>query len=230
MLGSVVIDRAQRILNDTTAVRWPAADLLDWLNEGQKAAVRLAPEAFTVTANLQLAPGVRQNITTLASTGSVNVPLRLIDITHNVTDATGLPPLRAIRLTNRRSLDQYNPDWPSDTAAATVQHYMFDSRNPREFFVYPAQPATGMGFVEIVYSAEPTDLANEAASIGLDDSYASALVDYIIHRALSSDAEYGGNSAKVAQHFNQFMGAVMQKTQADLTVEPVPSTTTVEAG
>ena len=228
MLASVVIDRAQRILNDESAVRWSEANLLDWLNEGQKAAVRLAPEAYTVTAFVQLATGVRQNLTSLASTATLEVPLRLIDVTRNVTDATGLPALRAIRLANRRSLDQYNPDWPTDTAAAVVQHYMFDSRNPREFFVYPAQPASGQGFVEIVYSAEPADLSATSDPIVLDDGYASALVDYIVHRALSTDAEYGANPQRVAQHFNQFMGAVMQKTQADLTVEPVPSTTSVE--
>jgi len=228
MQGSVVIDRAQRILNDTTAVRWPAADLLDWLNEGQKAAVRIAPEAYTVTANVQLATGARQNLVTIAAAAAVEVPLRLIEITRNVTDATGFPALRAIRMVNRRALDQANPDWPTDATNALVENYMFDSRNPKEFFVYPPQPAAGQGFVEVIYSAEPTDLTADTDPIALDDAFAPALVDYIVHRALSTDAEYGSNPARVAQHFNQFMGAMTQKTQTDLTVEPVPATTSVE--
>ena len=230
MLGSVITDRAQKILNDTTAVRWTLVELIDWLNEGQKAAVRIAPEANTVTAFVQLVTGPRQNLATLAATAAIAVPLRLIDVTRNVTDATGLPALRAIRITNRRSLDQYNPDWPSDTGVALVQHYMFDSRNPKEFFVYPPQPAASQGFVEVVYSAEPADLANGTIAISLDDSYAAALVDYVVHRALSSDAEYGANPAKVAQHYNQFFGAIQQKSVADLTVEPVPATTVSEDG
>ena len=227
MLGSAVIDRAQRILNDTTAVRWLAADLLDWLNEGQLAAVRIAPEAHTVTAIFQLVTGVRQNLTALAVTASTEAPLRLIEVVRNVTDATGFPALRAIRMVNRRSLDQGNPDWPADTAAALVENYMFDSRNPKEFMVYPPQPATG-GFVEVVYSAEPAALSLDSDPIALDDSYGPALVDYIVYRALSTDAEYGENSAKVAQHFNQFMGALTQKTGIDASVEPLPATTTVE--
>ena len=230
MLGSVITDRAQKILNDTSGVRWPVADLIDWLNEGQKAAVRIAPEANTVTAFMQLATGVRQNLTSLAVTATTAVPLRLIDVTRNVTDATGLPALRAVRIANRRALDQYNPDWPADTGVALVQHYMFDSRNPKEFFVYPPQPAVSQGWVEVVYSGEPTDLANGTESIALDDSYAAALVDYVVHRALSADAEYGANPQRIAQHYNQFFGAIQQKSVADLTVEPVPATTVSEDG
>lgn len=228
MQGSVVIDRAQRILNDTTAVRWLAADLLDWLNEGQKAAVRIAPEAYTVTANMQLATGVRQNLTAMAVVATTEVPLRLIEVVRNVTDATGFPALRGVRLVNRRALDQVNPDWPTDTAAALVENYMFDSRNPKEFMVYPPQPAAGQGFVEVVYSAEPADLSADTDPIVLDDSYAPALVDYIVYRAVSTDAEYGDNPAKVAQHFNQFMSALNQKSGIDPSVEPLPATTPSE--
>ena len=229
MLGSEVIDRAQRILNDTSAIRWPAADLLDWLNEGQKAAVRVAPESYTVTAFIQLATGVRQNLVTLAAAGTpTGVPLRLIEVVRNVTDNTGFPALRAIRMINRRSLDQANPDWPTDTDAALVENYMFDSRNPKEFMVYPPQPSTLQGYVEVVYSAEPADLSVDTDPIILADSYAPALTDYVVSRALSTDAEYGENSAKVALHYNQFFGAMTQKTTADLAVEPVPATTKVE--
>jgi len=230
MLGSVITDRAQKILNDTSGVRWPVADLIDWLNEGQKAAVRISPEANTVTAFMQLVEGPRQNLTALAVTATTAVPLRLIDVTRNVTDATGLPALRAVRLANRRSLDQYNPDWPSDTGATLVQHYLFDSRNPTEFFVYPPQPNVSQGWVEIVYSGEPTDLASGASSIALADSYAAALVDYVVHRALSADAEYGSNPQRISQHYNQFYSALQQKTAADLTVEPAPATTVSEDG
>lgn len=228
MLGSVVIDRAQRILNDTTAVRWPAADLLDWLNEGQHAAVRIAPEAYTVTANMVLATGVRQNLTAMAVVATTEVPLRLIEVTRNVTDATGFPALSVVRLINRRALDQMNPDWPTDTDNAIVENYMFDSRNPKEFMVYPPQPAAGQGFVEVVYSAEPAALTVDSDPIVLDDSYAPALVDYIVYRALSTDAEYGANPAKTAQHFNQFMGALNQKSGIDAAVEPAPATTPSE--
>jgi len=227
MLGSVVIDRAQRILNDVTGVRWTTANLLDWLNEGQKATVRIAPEAYLVTAILQLTRGVRQNLTALAATAATEVPLRLVEVTRTVTDATGYPALRVIRMVTRRALDQANPEWPTETEVATVEHYMFDSRNPKEFMVYPPQLAAG-AFVEAVYSALPPDLSAEGDPISLDDSYAAPLVDYIVHRALSTDAEYGQNPAKIAQHFNQFMAGITQKTVADLTVEPVPADTTVE--
>jgi len=228
MLGSVITGRAQLILNDTSGIRWPVANLIDWLNEGQKATVRLAPEANCVSAYVQLVEGPRQDLTALCATAGTRVPMRLIDVTRNVTDATGLPALRAIRIVNRRALDQYDPDWPSATAVSLVQHYMFDSRNPKEFFVYPPQPAVTPGYVEVVYSAEPTDLANGTESIDLDDSYAAMLVDYVVHRALSADAEYGANPQRIAQHYNQFLAGVQSKSQQDLTVEPVPGDQVVE--
>lgn len=226
--GTQIIDRAQQILNDAGAVRWPRADLLDWLNEGMASTARLAPESYTVDANMIMVEGSRQNLTAMAVAAGTEAPLRLIDITHNVTDATGLPALRAVRHTNIKTLNQVNPDWHGDTPNALVDHYLFDSRNPKEFFVYPPQPSSGFGFVAVVYSAIPTPLAVEANNILLDDSYAEPLVDYILHRAFSIDAEYGVNPARVSQHFNQFLAGIMSKTTADLTVEPAPASTPVE--
>lgn len=224
MLASAVIDRAQRILNDVSAVRWPAADLLDWLNDGQRAVVHFAPEANRVTEFVQLAQGTKQDLTTLATT----VPLRLIDVTRNVTDGTGFPALRAIRSVDRRELDMVQPDWHTHTTSSTVTQFMFDKRNPTEFFVYPPQPAAGQGFVEIVYSAEPADLPNDSTNIGLSDTYVPALVDYIVFRALSYDAEYGANPGRVNAHWQAFLNGATGRSAVDPMVEPLPGTPPTE--
>lgn len=224
MQASLVIDRAQRILNDVSAVRWPAADLLDWLNDGQRAVVHYAPEANRVTEFVQLARGTKQDLTTLAT----DVPLRLIDVTRNVTDGTGFPALRAIRSVDRRELDMVQPDWHTHTTSATVIQFMFDKRNPTEFFVYPPQPAAGQGFVEIVYSAQPTDLTADTQQTVLSDTYVPALVDYIVFRALSYDAEYGANPGRVNAHWQAFLNGATGRSAVDPTVEPLPGTPPTE--
>ena len=44
--GQRVIDRAQEILQDTAGVRYPIADLVDYLNEGIVAIRRVRPDLF----------------------------------------------------------------------------------------------------------------------------------------------------------------------------------------
>ncbi|MBX9850020.1 MAG: hypothetical protein K2X64_12050, partial [Rhodocyclaceae bacterium] len=57
MLVSVVIGRASTILQDATGVRWPEAELVGWLNDGQREVVQVRHDAsvsngaITLTAN-----------------------------------------------------------------------------------------------------------------------------------------------------------------------------------
>jgi hypothetical protein len=224
MQASEVIDRAQIILNDTSAVRWLAADLLEWLNDGVRAICHFVPEASVTTEFVQLAQGTKQSLTTL-STGNA---LRLIDVTRNVTDGTGFPALRAVRSVDRRELDMAHPTWHADATGTTVTQFMYDPRNPLEFFVYPPQPASGQAFVELVYSSYPADLTADTQTVGIDDTYVTALVDYIVYRALSIDAEYGANPQRVAAHWQAFVQAAQGKAGGDPLVEPTPGTKATE--
>ena len=208
-----IVDKAELILQDNTNVRWLAAELLDWLNDGQREAVRLAPEAYVLTESVLLNVGTQQSLEDLPLTGT---PLRLIDIPRNTTG-------RAIRPVDRRVLDVQNPDWHTDVAAAKSLHYTFDSRNPKAFYIYPAANGTTTT-VDVVFSASPADVAIITGTITVDDIYAPSLVDYVVYRALSKDAEYASNFELAAAHYTAFERSVIGKAPSDLTVEPTPGT------
>lgn len=42
--AKTIIDKASVILSDITATRWTTAELLGWLNDGQRELVTLAPQ------------------------------------------------------------------------------------------------------------------------------------------------------------------------------------------
>jgi hypothetical protein len=218
MTGANLISRIQDILQDTTSIRWPEAELLRYVNDAQREVCNLRPESTAATANIALVVGTKQ---TLPSGG-----LRLIKVTRNMSaasaSATGK---RAVRLVDSDILDTQEPNWhdpavSGDAAhATTVKHYIFDEDNPRNFYVYPGASTTST-FLEIVYSGAPTDLANTSATISVDDIFANALIDYVLFRCYLKDAEYAGNQQRAGTHYQLFAGSLGAGGQAQFNVSP----------
>lgn len=204
--GQKIVDRARRLLQDqaTGGTRWLDAEVLDWINDAQREIVLLKPNAKSVTANLTLVQGTKQG---LPSAG-----IQLLSIVRNVSGP-------AILRVDRSVLDSENRNWHTDTADDTVLHYVFDEDAPTTFYVYPPQPASP-GAIEIVYAGSPTDLANLAATIDLNDIYANPILDYLLYRSYSKDTEYAGNAERAANHYAAFQGSLGLKVQAEVTSSP----------
>ena len=210
VLNSVIIDKAQTILQDVAGVRWNEAELLGWMNDGQREVIIYKPNANTVSAKVQLVKGTKQTIPVDG--------VQLVDVPRNLTAAGD--PGRAIRLTERETLDAYQPEWHTTTPSATAKHYMYSLADPKRFWVYPPQPATGMGYIEIVYGAVPGDMTLGAA-ITLDDVYQAALLDYVLYRAFSKDTEFAVNGTnRAATHYNAFLSAVGGKAKVEAGASP----------
>lgn len=155
VIAQDIVDRAQIILQDTTAVRWPTLELIDWLNDGQREIALLRPEAFSTNTSMQLAAGTKQS---LPSAG-----IRLLDVIRNMgTD--GSTAGNAIRLVDREVLDAQIVGWHAATATAVVKHYIYDGRDPRKFYVYP--PSLGTTYIEIIYSSSPSVTTASATITG----------------------------------------------------------------
>jgi hypothetical protein len=200
IVAQSLIDRAATILQDTTNTRWPSNELLDWLNDGQREVVMYKPDAYPRVDTVELVEGTRQAI---PSGG-----LQLLDVTRN---SDGI----AVRLIERRVLDEQLPEWHQSPQSGEVRHYLYDERDPKTFWVYP--PNDGTGSVEVLYSAAPEDVAVED-TILIDDTYANALVDYILYRAYMKDADYAANDQRAANQYNRFLsslGAMDQRETAD---------------
>lgn len=205
-----IIDKAQVVLQDTVKERWPDAELLGWLNDGQHAIVILKPTAFVKNIAVQLVSGTKQ---ALPADG-----VQLVDIVRNMgTD--GVTPGRAVRIAMREVLDAQLPTWHTDTASAVVKHYMYSALDPNTFYVYPRQPASGFGWVELVYGARPPNVAAAANVIAVDDIYQTALLDYVLYRAFSKESEYADNG-RADKHQQAFFTAISGKAQAELGISP----------
>lgn len=203
MLASQVIDSATELLQDEGNVRWVRPDLLGWLNDGQLQIVTVRPDAKTFTGALALVAGPRQ---TILATG-----LRLMDVTRNVGG-------RAVTLITRQELNDLNVSWFTNTGKMVIKHYMFDDRFPKEFHCYP--PAAVGASVEARWSAVPVPCAAETNALDLDDTYKSALVDYICYRAFLRDSEAPSSLARSNAFLQSFMLSLTGKTGADQAAKP----------
>lgn len=219
ILASAIVDKAEIILQDTTNTRWDPAELLGWLNDGQREAVSLKQFANDKNQNLLLVTGTKQ---TIPADG-----ISLLEVVRNM-GTNGATPGPAVRIVDREALDAAVPNWHAATAAAEVKHYVFDQRDPTHFYVYPPQPAANQGYVEIIYAAAPADIALGTA-ITLDDVYANAILDYILYRAYLKDSDSPVNAQRAANHYAAFGNSLGVRLKAETAVNPntvAPPTTT----
>ena len=140
-------------------------------------------------------------------------------------DSGGATGKRAIRIVDRDILDSQEPSWHDPTVSGdaahttTVKHYVFDEDDPRSFYVYPGASSTST-FIEIVYSASPTDLANTSAVIAVDNTYGNAIVDFVLYKCYMKDAEFAGNAQRANQHYSLFASSLGQGAMAQELLSP----------
>ena len=217
LTGTNLLSRIEDILQDTTSVRWPEAELLRYINDAQREIVNYRPEASAKTDNVQLVTGTKQALPTEG--------LRLIKVTRNMSDASGgASGKRAVRIVNVDILNTQEPDWNDPTVSGdaahgtVVKHYIFDEDDPKNFYVYPG--VAGNAYVEIVYSKAPTDLSSGSSNLDIDDIYGNAVIDYALFRAYQKDSEYAGNAQRSQTHYQLFMNCVAQGLQAQELLSP----------
>ena len=208
--AKTIIDKASVQLIDLANIRWTRSELLDWLNDGMRQIVLIQPSASSTTVSKKLDAGTRQSL----PTGG----WLLLQMYRNM-GTSGTTPGRAIRIVSRELLDNFNPNWHTATAAAEVRNYIYDTQDQTAFYVYP--PNTGTQYVELNYSAQPVDLTSETAVIPIFAIYQSALVDYILYRACSKDAEYAPGLQLSQGYLTTFAAAVGGKAQTEVSNDPV---------
>lgn len=190
-----IIQDAQEQLQDVVGTRWPATELVRYLNAGQREAAILRPDMFTATAALALVAGPRQSVPAAC--------YKLIEIPRNTA---GIP----VRQVERNQIDNVEPGWYTKTGSLTVKNFMHDPREPNTFWVYP--PALLGASLDITYSTLPADVAapsgaafgTVAGNINCPDWMASALMHFCLFRAHSKDAEAGGGAELAAAHYENF--------------------------
>lgn len=227
MKVSDVINRARILLNDTDAAgfRWSNNELIDYINDAQLMIAVLRPDSSIGVAVATLVEGTKQ---ILPGDG-----FRLQDVTRNIRPDNS--PGRAIRITNRDTLDMFEPYWHSSAPRAEVKHFIYDEAAPMEYFVYPAVSA-GVK-VELRYTKRPAVVALVTDDLSLTDAYFEATFTYVMYRSYLKDAEFSGNAMLAAQYLQAFSGMLGVKLGKDNAFSPkirrdggTPSSASVQTG
>lgn len=210
-----ILRRAKLILQEVTqnGTRWTNEELLGWLNESYQAIVAIKPDASSENKVMDCVLGTRQEI-----------PMdghRLLDVVRNMAeDADGY----SVMKTSRSALDATRRGWHGEAPSSTIEQYVFDDHDPRHFYVYP--PAKATAKLEIIYSAVPEPHANDQANaesvetIRIGDSFAPAIVDYVLARAYSKDAEHAANLQRAQMHSSSFVSMLGADAQAGSVFSP----------
>ena len=212
-----ILTRVEDTLQDPSNVRWSEAELIRYVNDGQREVVNFKPDASATHENVSLSTGTEQSLPTSG--------LRLINVGRNMSStsasATGK---RAIRLVDIDILNTTEPNWHESSVTGTaahgteIKHFVFDDDDPKKYYVYPG--VSGSAFVEIIYSKAPTDLSSGSDVVSVDDIYVNAIVHYVLFRSFMKDSESAGSMQRSASHYQLFAQSLGQATGAEELISP----------
>jgi len=212
--ATYVLQQVSQTLQDPDQIRWNYSELAGYLNDGQIEIITKRPDLKTARITFTPVDGAVQQIPSNA--------LALMDVTQNATGRK-----RALTKVDQLLIEAVQRDWQSLPAATEFVHFMHDPREPRRFLLYP--PAKAGGAVVLLCSMYPTPVVQELSfdfapisfgNIDVPDEFANALRDYILYRAYSKDAEFGGNTQLSASYFQLFNAALGAQLQSTATVAP----------
>lgn len=208
MLASDIIDRARLVLNDLDSVRWTDAELLKWINDGQRIVATVKIDASVSNETMNLVAGTKQTLPSNA--------LRLLDVVCNI-DGSGNSG-RAVRPVDRQILDEQTPGWHSSSQSDTIYNWVYDNRDPLHFYVYP--PAKSTAKLAVKLAVKPTDVSSTSSSLSVLDTYVDPIFNFVLSRAYAKDAEFSANAELSAAYLQVAQGLLGLKAQKDVAYSP----------
>jgi hypothetical protein len=242
-----VVRRISVLMQDDSPqfARMTEVEIIDFLNDAQRAVFKFLPAACARIDAVKLAPGTLQSIESIAADsckpGDGSTPAAPIvgslfmDVVCNMGSA-GLSPGRAIRAMTegREFMDAFSPNWHAEVGVE-VKEYTFDPRMPRHFHVTPGVHPNTPVWVRLAYVAEPLLIANTGApgselyladgnnttTIGVHDEHIDDLVNYTCARLLMKNAQYGAATGMSVEAFGAlFTGSINAKAVAIMGYNP----------
>lgn len=181
---------ARGILNDPAAVRYSAADLLQYGNDALDQILALAPHLFNTEGNVTCLAGKTLQSVSYADAHALVAVRRIVDGP-------------ALTVVDQDTLDRYDRNWHTATPAAAI-HWMPVEGAPTRFLVYPPAPANQV--LDVLYTRIPAEYTINA-NTELPATLADAVADYIVARAESRDDEHV-NTGRAAQFLASFVTKV----------------------
>jgi hypothetical protein len=235
VLVKEVLGRVAALLQDTQPQfqRQPEREEIDWLNDAQVAITKFLPAACSRIDSVKFKAGTLQSIEVIAAAdckpgdGSTpTVPIygtQVLDLLCNM-GADGLTPGKAIRLTERNTLDSQRPMWHTLTGTA-VDSWMFDPRNPRYLLITPGLAAPA--WVRMSLTAQPLKIpaggapgaeiygmsGSSTTTISIADEHVDDLTNYIVARANMRETEWS-DATKATTFAQMFLSSLNAKVAA----------------
>lgn len=192
-VGSLVA-RARSILRDKKVQGreqlWPDAVLTDYLNEGLALLQSLRPDSFVRTVTLTLSPGSYQTIP-----DDYDQLVEVMDNTDGGVTPVSYGPVSEADDNARNAIQDFNcADEPcakasGDADAYRVSTFSRSGTDLRGFHVQPPVPAGQRPKVTARVVANPPCHYDVTACVGVPRKHEAALVDWMLHRAWSTDIE-----------------------------------------
>ena len=126
-----VVTRVGQLLQDTTHIRWPLDEKLQYITDACREVCFYKPDACVQTSVATLVAGTKQTIPAAGTT--------LLDIVRNM-GVGGTTPGIAPRIVTREILDAQQSDWHASPPDSVVRHYVFDQQNRRCFTCFRLSP------------------------------------------------------------------------------------------
>jgi hypothetical protein len=186
------------ILSDPGNLRWTPPEIDEWIDNAQAEIIAAQPELTARKLSVALPAGVHQSIPEAA--------LQLLDILEN---ETGEP----VQMVSRELMDAQNPDWRKTRPANVIRHAMTDPLSPRDYMVWP--PSDGTARLVLVCAVLP-----DSGTLILDAIWTPAVLNYVLFRAWSKDAEFAGNANVAAAYYQAFLSQVAGEKQVKAPMNP----------
>lgn len=203
MIGQVqdIVRAAQVTLQDEGGDRWPAAELVRYARDGTILLLQVMPWERSVSIEFVPAVGARQELPADA--------IKPLEIECNAQGR-----MRAMTRVERYDLSAVDRDWLSRRPEPELIHWMFSQNEPRSFYVYP--PASDKARLELTYCQYPPAIdepvgplwSDVSGDTGIEAKWNTALLDYVLYRAWSKDAEYAANAQLSGGHLSAFLAAI----------------------
>ena len=221
--------------------RWPEQEIVVYANYGQIAIAKYLPQAGARSDSIKLRPGTKQDLTKVLaadikpSDGSAAVDtygIALLDVVRNM-GAAGATPGRVIRVVDRETRDNNDPDWHSKTGAV-IREYVAEKALPKVWYAVPGVPADVPVWADINWLVEPKRipaggapgaeiyLADGASAelLGINDQFVEDLHNYVVAICLLKGSKNTANVAKAQLHASLFTSSINAQASVLTGVNP----------
>lgn len=212
-----VIDEVRRVIHDeNTPFRWGDAELIDYINAGNRQTVTILPDANTIET-------IVDTLTSRVARQSLPAGgIKFIKVARNYAD-DGTTPQGNVRFVEKDALDTFDPEWEYVSGKADgdnyFEHYCHDGREGAVYYLYPA-PAADNKRLAVVHSAVPTTMTVVGDTLPLADEFINAIVQYVIFRALTKESRDTLPDAFQQDLWQNYLTALGLKKEAEKEVSP----------